>query len=309
MYYYKLYGKNVISEYELYQCVAIKPIKKEEADIIISNEQLPQEILDSLPKNSHLASKIDRKFSYFTNSWGYFGIRDGKYITAYKRENASEENLHPFILGYCIAFLFWQNNMHSIHCSCVRINGKALLISGVSGSGKSTLTTRILDTTNASLISDDVVVVNIEDDKLMAYPAFPQQKLCRDAVKRNGLEEADLRYIDETKDKFALSREEGFSTEPAQCLGMIVLDHSDKQDKVSFEAIKGNDKVAAIYTNWFLFPAMRELKTDILDFQRCLRIASKLDILHMTRPENVDSTKEQLEIVKNFFNIDLESKN
>lgn len=306
MYYYKLYGKKVMSEFELYQCVSIDEISKDDADIIITNEQLPEEILKELPTDTELASKIDRHFSYFTNSWGFFGIKDGKYITAYKRENASEENLHPFILGYCIAFLFWQRDMHSIHCSCVRINGKALLISGVSGSGKSTLTTRILDTTNASLISDDVVVVNIEEDKLLAYPAFPQQKLCRDALERNGLKEEDLRYIDETKDKFALSRTEGFSTEPAQCLGMIVLDHSADVDKVQYEAIKGNDKVAAIYTNWFLFPAMRELKTDIKDFSRCLKIASKLDILHITRPENIDSTKEQLEIVKDFFKIELQ---
>jgi len=305
MYCYKLYGKNVWSEYELYQCVKIDPITEEEADIVIKNENLPKEILDNLPTDTELSSKVDRKFTYFTNSWGYFGIKDGHTITAYKKENATDENLHPFILGYCIAFLFWQKNMHSIHCSCVRINNKALLISGVSGSGKSTLTTYILDNFNASLISDDVVVVNIEDDKLMAYPAFPQQKLCRDAVKRNGLVEDDLRYIDETKDKFALTREEGFSTEPCQCLGMIVLDHTDKVSKVEFEPVKGNDKVGAIYRNWFLNPAMRELPMDLIDLSRCLKIASKLDIVHITRPENIDSTKDQLRIVKEFFNLEL----
>lgn len=306
MYWYKLYGKNVMSEFELYQCVTIDPLTKEEADIIITNENLPEEVLNSLPKDTMLASKIDRKFTYFTNTWGLFGIRDGKYITAYKREGATEENLHPFILGYAIAFLFWQNNMHSIHCSCIRINGKALLFSGVSGSGKSTLTTKFLDEQNASLISDDVVVVNIEDGKLLAYPAFPQQKLCRDAVQRNGRNEDDLRYIDETKDKFALNRSEGFLLEPAECLGMVVLDHTDKVTNVEYEAIKGNDKISAVYTNWFLFPAMRELSTDIIDFQRSLRIASKLDILHITRPDNVDSTSDQIRIINDFFKLGLD---
>ena len=305
MYWYKLYGNSIMSEFELYQCVKIKPQTNKTADIIIENKPLDKDIMNNLPKGTDLASSIGRDFTYFTNSWGYFGIRDGKYITAYQREGASEEMLHPFILGYCIAFLFWQRNMHSIHCSCIRINDKALLISGVSGSGKSTLTTKFLDKGYATLISDDVVVVDIVDDKLMAYPAFPQQKLCRDAVKRNGFKEADLRYIDETKDKFAVSRTNGFSTEPAECLGMIVLDHSDKVESVSYEAINGNNKVSAIYTNWFLFPAMRTMPTDIKDFSRCLQIASKLNILHITRPEDIDSTEEQVTIINDFFKLNI----
>jgi hypothetical protein len=75
---------------------------------------------------------------------------------------------------------------------------------------------------------------------------------------------------------------------------------------VEYEAITGNDKISAVYTNWFLFPAMRELSTDIIDFQRSLRIASKLDILHITRPDNVDSTSDQISIINDFFKLGLD---
>lgn len=51
---------------------------------------------------------------------------------------------------------------------------------------------------------------------------------------------------------------------------------------------------------------MRELSTDLIDFQRSLRIASKLDILHITRPDNVDSTSDQVKIINDFFKLGLD---
>jgi serine kinase of HPr protein (carbohydrate metabolism regulator) len=53
------------------------------------------------------------------------------------------------------------------HASCVAIGGRALLIAGDSGSGKSDLALRLIDR-GAVLVSDDQVVLSVDDNRLVA---------------------------------------------------------------------------------------------------------------------------------------------
>lgn len=55
----------------------------------------------------------------------------------------------------------------TIHASCVEIDGRAILLSGVSGSGKSDLALRLLDR-GAKLVSDDYTILRRDGDKLVA---------------------------------------------------------------------------------------------------------------------------------------------
>ncbi|MFD1611638.1 HPr kinase/phosphorylase [Sphingomonas tabacisoli] len=55
----------------------------------------------------------------------------------------------------------------NIHASCVAIEGRAVLIVGDSGAGKSDLALRLIDR-GAALVSDDQVLLNVEDERLIA---------------------------------------------------------------------------------------------------------------------------------------------
>ena len=55
----------------------------------------------------------------------------------------------------------------TLHASCVAIEGRAVLITGISGSGKSDLSLRLLDR-GFTLVSDDQTIVRKQGDRLIA---------------------------------------------------------------------------------------------------------------------------------------------
>lgn len=70
------------------------------------------------------------------------------------------------------------------------------------------------------LLADDMAVVQTFSGKkdsrelALVYPAFPYQKLCRDAAVRRGYALEKLLYINEEKDKFLVPWKGDFLTEP-----------------------------------------------------------------------------------------------
>ncbi len=58
---------------------------------------------------------------------------------------------------------------HSLHATCVEIQGKAILITGKSGRGKSSLALQLIDR-GALLVSDDQTLMTLKKGTLMAFP-------------------------------------------------------------------------------------------------------------------------------------------
>ena len=207
--------------------------------------------------------------------------------------------LTPFVFGYCIAMLFWQRNQLAIHCSAVEHDGNALIIAGDSGSGKSTLTTKLLEN-GFRLMTDDVAIVDISaQDNVIVYPAFPQQKLCRDAVHRNHLNTEDLLYIDEDRDKFAVPRRDCFCESPCKLSAMLCLSVQNEDSDVLLTELNGHQKLISFLENNFLFPMFRNsggFCTE--DMQKCLQTVQTLPLYRMMRPFGIDSTDTQLQKIQ-----------
>ena len=209
------------------------------------------------------------------------------------------DQLTPFVFGYSIAMLFWQRNQLAIHCSAVECDGKALIIAGDSGSGKSTLTTKLLEN-GFRLMTDDVAIVDISSEgHIMVYPAFPQQKLCRDAVHRNHLNTEDLLYIDEDRDKFAVPRRNCFCDSPCKLSAMLCLSVQNEDSDVLLTELNGHQKLISFLENNFLFPMFRNsggFCTE--DMQKCLQTVQTLPLYRMMRPFGIDSTDTQLQKIQ-----------
>ena len=288
MFYYFIYGNNVYSEVEL------KPLvhgsKEVETTICIRLKEMPDEIHEAIQKGKSIY--VGRERLWFRNQCGDYLVEDGKNIQVFPREGREISELQPFILGYCFAMLFWQRFMPAMHCSCVRYKGNALIFSGYSGSGKSTLTTRFLDEGHG-LMSDDVLMLGKEGNRVMAYPAFPQQKLCRDVVTRHEYVLEDLLHIDEGKDKYAIPRDDLFSNELAQVSAMFCLEEGDVEE-VQIQELVGIQKLCAFHRNLFLQPMFEQYKLPKEDGIVYLKIMEQFPIYRLVRPRVGDSSREQM---------------
>lgn len=294
LFWYKIYGTTLCSEIEYPHLV---PTNGQDADIYIKKGRSLLSLIEN--ETTYYVSPITKSHILFCNQVGIFQITDGTTITICPKEGISMNQLTPFVFGYCIAMLFWQRNQLAIHCSAVEHDGNALIIAGDSGSGKSTLTTKLLEN-GFRLMTDDVAIVDISaQDNVIVYPAFPQQKLCRDAVHRNHLNTEDLLYIDEDRDKFAVPRRDCFCEKPCKLSAMLCLSVQSENSDVILTELNGHKKLISFLENNFLFPMFRNsggFCTE--DMQKCLQTVQTLPLYRMMRPFGIDSTDTQLQKIQ-----------
>ncbi len=293
LFYYKIYGVILASEIEYPQLL---PAAEEAPELWIKTFAEIEK--DSVEDYTNQVYELSRNRIHFSNHKGSFVVTDGTTIKIRPKKGVPMNDLTPFVFGYCIAMVFWQRGKLAIHCSAVKWGEQALMVCGGSGSGKSTLTTRLLEQ-GCKLLTDDVAVVDVTSEgRVLVLPAFPQQKLCRDAVVRNDLNTEELLYIDEDRDKFAVSRVEEFCSE-ATPLGAIISLNRHTGETVVMQQLQGHATLQAVLDNLFMKPVFESsLAFPPEDMMKCIQIAQKTPIFKLLRPMSGDTTKEQIQQIK-----------
>lgn len=287
MYYYKLYGQIIESDVSFRQLVLSDD---HNASITIHSGAIPEDIRDK--ENT---CNFGDSYSWLSNRTCYLVIRNGNEIIYELKPGKNHAYMLSFILGYGIAMLHMQRGEISIHCSALSFNDKAILVAGKSGSGKSTVTTALI-AKGCKLMADDMAVIQINEASAIAYPAFPYQKLCRDAALANGYDLEQLIYIDEEKDKFLIPFEDDFSTSGKEIAAMFILMGEVNSKEVVTQQIKGIAKIPALADNLFLKALMKDERFKGVCGQSCVKAADKFPIYAIGRPAGVNT----VDIVRDF---------
>lgn len=302
MNYYKIYGVVMASDVEFPQLIEVKDnLEIMKVDISVYEGIVPER----LKNENECFSKIDKKESYFSNSYCYFWIKDGKELIYQEKKICTIKKLSSYILGWGLAILFYQRDMLSMHCSGVSDENGAILISGLSGSGKSTIT-NILLKEGYHLMADDVMVVDVDaidetgNNIAIAYPAFPFQKLCLNEIKERGISTEDLIYVDEKKDKYLVPYEGAFSTEGVKIRGIIILGYTLKDD-IEIKEITGVKKFLECMKALFLAPLLKGELYDTVNGEKGLKLASLVPMYEILRPRDVNTKDKVLKGIKGIF--------
>ena len=292
MYYYRIYGEKVESDIDFPQLVSDSTDSK--PTIRIMRRKTSDEILKQMESSYTVTGE---KESWFYNSTLRCVITNSENIYYEPFENINEQYLRTYILGYGLSMLFLQKGRLAFHGSCIRNDDKALIISGVSGAGKSTLTSKFLSS-DYEFMADDITVVDCNDKEVSAYPGFPYQKLCRDVVEKKQLDKDDLIYIDEDKDKYLAKWDGTYSTDGAKLTTLVVILVGDKDSKLTIEKANGVEKLQYVLNNLFLKKRILFQDSNPKLIQLCLDVASKIDIIVVSRPYGADSVDEQFRLIE-----------
>ncbi len=285
MFQYKIYGLKMDSDIPFRQL--IEDTSDNAPDITLRKNE-PSDDLLTLSKDSFF--DMDPKFCWFHNTTLYCWIEDGNRIFYSPKDNANEEYLRTYILGYALTMLFYQRNMPSIHCSGLRKNDHAILISGKSGSGKSTMASLFLDN-GYDLMADDVMVTKVHDNTVYGYPAFPWTKLQRSIVEKRFPDLSKLIYIDEDKDKFLVPWEGEFSTDSAVIDSMFIIIVAPPDTETRITEVTGPDKVMVLLDNMFPRREILLNKNNPIAISMAAKLASALHLYAVFRPEGKDTTE------------------
>lgn len=297
MYYYELFNLTIKSDIPILQLITIAPC--EEVDITFEAGSIPDDILEKENQDIHYEFGDTR--SWLVNSYMRMIIENGNHITYFKKDNCPEMYLTSYLLGWGMSMVCMQKNMLAMHCSVVTDGNKAYLISGESGSGKSTVTRELLNK-GFKLMADDMTLVKIDENgDVVVTPAFPYQKLCRDAAMKCGTPMEEMIYIDEEKDKFLVPCKDIFSHKTLPIGGLMVIYRHPKED-VIFNTVEGFDKLHAYANNLFLRHLLGPKKYDAKLGALMLKMAGKTPICSIGRPDGKDTITEILSHVSTFIN-------
>ena len=292
MYYYKIYGLTLSSDYEFPQFVSID---KPEGDADITIEYgMSEEILTKVKKGFWSSHRPHNK--WFRNQDGIFWIHDDCKINFIEYGDTIDQAAQ-FLPGMCLAILLWFRKMIMIHGACLRYKDRTIIIAGDSGSGKSTLTTEFIKK-GAMLIADDVTGIRIEDGEYYSYPAFPAQKLCMDQVEKNNIDVSDLRQVKYDLNKYEIPREEIFYDKKSKVDYFFRVDAEEVSEEtmatepfeLSTDEITGAEKIKILTDSLFVkFLFDSEFRFEPDDMIRCIGFANKIKMFHIVRNWDVDT--------------------
>ena len=208
-----LYGWRVRSELALPN-LAAWPGGGREPDVEIVTGDLPEPDSPSVVTRPYWQAWADGTYRLNMPGVGRYQAIQGCRVVIEPAQGADENDIRVFLLGTLVGILCYQRGLFPLHASAVRMDGRAVMISGVSGAGKSTLSAA-LGRRGHGLIADDVVAIGIPGTgPLQVLPAFPVHKLARDVMTELMIDSAGLTVNRPGQAKYLVPSDTAFDSAP-----------------------------------------------------------------------------------------------
>jgi energy-coupling factor transporter ATP-binding protein EcfA2 len=227
-----------------------------------------------------------------------FEIVDGKYIYYQPKSTFHEGKARLYILGIAFSAIIHQRGLLPLHASALEKNGKAILICGESGAGKSTTAAALLKH-GFSLLSDDISLVRINEQKPEVVAGFPHMKLWPESVELLDMNMADMSEFAPDIVKKGLRLQHSSQHESVEIIALCYL--FVKEEVMQKTVIQGVEKVKTLIDNTFRLRFVNDTGQHQAYFNTTSRLASCVNMLSISRPTNKNSLSELTSIINNFF--------
>lgn len=296
-YFYNLYGLTVKSELEIRELLPLKDRSTSNQCVEIRMGKVPNESLEKIPSNRWFLGEKD-DFIFSIVDVANYHISNGNTVTIEPLINTCEQPVKTFLLGTSFGVLLQQRNTVAIHGGTVIVNNKAIVITGDQGAGKSTLVNGFRHR-GFGFMADDVSVTGVdENNNIVIKSAYPQQKVCKDAMIKMGYNLEDFRLIDEGRQKYVIPVSKTFSQEDLELGAIFYITKDENSEKVKFDEIKGTEKLNIIINNIYRIELLRLIGMNKEYFKKCLDIAKRIPIFKITRPADgftIDAQMKEIE--------------
>lgn len=296
MYYYKIYGLNVKSEKKIDELVESNNTLN--IDVEIKVDKIPKEKLKYLKDDIWLYVSKDISVFRIDNHVTYL-IEDGNKITIEEKEGSDLQLVKTFLLGTSFGLLLKQRNIIAIHGGAILINNKAVIFTGNSGVGKSTIT-NAFRLNNFKFLADDVSVIEINENKVIVNPAYPQQKICRDVMEKMGYNISNFELIDEGRGKYVIPAKESFTYSSKELGAICEIEVSDYDD-VYMEEVLGIEKIKLIMKSIYRSEIFFNIGVEKEYLKKMVELAKSIEVYKILRPKNKFSVDDQIKLILEKF--------
>lgn len=296
---YQVYGLTIESAIELPE---LAPATGQSPDVTITLGSVPK-ALPASKSFGRWGEHVGTRCLFRIDDVGRFLIADGCSITIepYGPSETSHGSAAPmfdvrlYVLGSALAALLHQRNLLPLHVSAVLSEKGAWAFTGPSGAGKSTLAGLLSQGAGLPLISDDVSVVDVENDSVRLYPGPRKLKLWDDAVDFLNLEKRRLIRDLSNTPKFQLYLPDDVPESEYGLAGLVLLERAEPGQPSELIPVTGIDRFRvcckAVYRH-YMAPWFRS-KADYV--QDVFRLAESIQVYRLKRPWSL----EQLDLDDN----------
>ncbi|MCK9372316.1 MAG: hypothetical protein M0P91_03905 [Sulfuricurvum sp.] len=219
-----------------------------------------------------------------------FLVTDGMEVIVEPEQAADMQSVCLYILGSCIGAIMHQRNQLILHGNAIRIGDKSIIFVGASGKGKSTLAAAFYQR-GYEILADDLAVI---DSQNRVLPSYPQIKLWKDSADQMAINTSDLERIRLQISKYNYPIEAGFC-KIALPVNTIYVLHTHDKEEFLFEEVYGLHKMPIIRNQTYRLGYVKAPQTQKAHLANCARIAQKIRVVRVTRPERGFKLQELIE--------------
>jgi len=227
---------------------------------------------------------------------GMYFLYDHQNKIIYVKQN-NHRLFEAYFWGPVIALVGAFFNFIPIHSSGMVVRDKSLLILGNSGSGKSSLLYEIMNSYDGYYFSDDLILLNKQNNLVFALPSYPDIKLWYDAVERLGASKVNPIYY--KINKYYVDDKSRFLDQKTVPEILIFL-HTSTQATIQIEEIKGSKKwlylQSMLYRKHWIENAFQKKMFEVLS-----ALSNQCTAYKIIRPLKINKI-EWDETLKSFFN-------
>lgn len=298
-YFYWAYGIKIESVIRLSDLVTAE---SSIADVRIRYGKIVDSLLEIPFENAQLferpGCRVQTTAKTMLVEWERVGkvlIHGGNEVIVEPESNVLEEDLQPFLTGPVLSVLLHQLNFFVLHASAVIINDSAIVFLGAKGYGKSTLAAH-LQVRGHQLISDDIIPVKFENDRVLTVPGYPRIKLFEDSITAVGENPANLPLIHRFVEKRSFQCAKNFSTKPIFLQGVYVL---AENEEIFLEKLNPTDAFIEVTKHTYLNRFLEALNYQSEHFRQCQKLVQTIPVLKLNRPHNFVVMNEVCTLLEN----------
>ena len=199
-----------------------------------------------------------------------------------------------FLTGQVLPLAALLRGFEVFHSSAVEVGGRAIAFVGHSGAGKSSLALRLV-LEGAALITDDVLVLRAEDERLVAHPGAGLMNLRHaehELYRRADVELGPEIGRDEKGVRLRFPRLDG----PRPLAALYFLDRWGPEGETSIEPIDELDPERLLAASYNF--AIRTPERMLRQLDVCARLATTVDLYQVTCPPSLGAARLAAEVAE-----------
>jgi hypothetical protein len=275
------YGLQVQSDFLL-----LDPIDSiREPDVTVRLDSLAEAFVEPNQGNEILVSL----------PWGLkFLIRAGREVIVDVPAEVDLAVVRTHVLGAAMACVLRQRGCLVLHASCVAKGERAIAFLGGSGWGKSTLAL-LFHRQGYSLLTDDVMAIQMDQPVPLVVPSFPEVKLLPDAAAAVGMSDESVPMLQSLSYKSIQRLDQQFAAHPIPLAHLYILRVGEVRN---ISRVPGPLAFTELIQHSRATKTMADRAFMKQHFHQCSALVKTVPFSYLQRPRSLEQLPELIALIE-----------